>query len=1502
MASNGLNTDGFVVGIGASAGGLEAIHELFDHLPSNSGMSFIVIQHLSPDHKSLLVELLGRHTEMEVKEAENDIEIEKDTVYVIPNNKLITLEGNKLKLSDKEQSKGPSTAIDNFLFSLADEKAGKAIGIILSGTGTDGSKGLQAIKEAGGLTLVQDPATAKFDGMPNSAIVTGMVDVVLPPFEMPKQMELFVSKAGEHLPMELDIPDEQLNELFTLVMKNTGCDFQYYKTPTIARRISRRMNELGIRSISAYISLLKRSTDECKTLSNDFLINVTRFFRDEPAFQSLQKDVLPNIVASKEEGEVLKVWVAACSTGEEAYTIAILIDRYLQSIHKQLNVKIFATDLDGHAISIASKGVYASHIEQDIPAEILSDYFSKEGDKYVVVPYLRKQIVFAAHNILKDPPFIKNDLVTCRNMLIYMTPALQKKVLASLYFSLNKAGYLFLGSSETLNHLADKMQEVNGRWKIYQKIHDGYSLPGPSEVKPDVTMKASQPRSVTRKKEKSLVEDFQEVLAEELGYAAIYIDRNYEVKEATGNFKKYLSLPDKLISLNLLKMLPQDVSVLLSTTLRKSLKDETREELKNIRLMVGNSRRFINVIVKPPNAMSSHFLLVFSETVDKAIHDVQPDPQNGHVQYNGLVEELEHELKETRLNLQTAIEELETTNEELQSSNEELISSNEELQSTNEQLQSLNEELHTLNTEHQLKIKELIELNNDLDNYFRSTDMGQIFLDTQLRIRKFNPAAVKLINLIESDIGRPIDHVSTNILHENLLADVQQVKNQHTSIEKEVTLRNGTSCLLRIVPYLMHDKKPFGVVISFVDISVVKDLNNLLKGVFNASLSAVLALKVVRNVSQQVTDFTIIAANHCTRHLLGKNHQTLEGTLLKTALPELVDHGYFEELVRVVASGDPTHIDYNINGNGSMRRLQAVGVKMEDGLVLSLTDVADKKEAEEGLQRNFLELAKPKEELRELNKSPEAQVLERTREQPTSARRLSEVVQATKEPCWQLRQTDNSVWCSDSFYERFGYTPGDETNSRNFWMSKIHPDDRNSVVESIFQVINKHQDTWTSEYRLQKADGSYANILDRGFLLKDENNVPFRMVGSMLDVTELRLAETEVVNTNEKSRFVAETIPLIVWTADDNGMLDFVNTNYVDYTGNAAETAYGDRWKALVHKNDIDQLEKAFAENVQQASDFSVEMRLLRKDKVYRWNLLRARVRKDAFGRVLMWVGTIADIHEQKLATRILEKRVEQRTRQLQEVIQELEHSNSSLQQFAYVASHDLKEPLRKIQMFSVLVKERYLDGADNAAINYIDRVIASADRMTRLINDLLNFSRLSSHNAFERTDMNALLQEVISDLEYPIKEKGAEVRCTGIPSLDVIPAQMRQVLQNLLSNSIKFSKPGVKPLIEISARLVNEKSFDAKTSNGGAYCHIDIRDNGIGFQEQYTPKIFLIFQRLHTREQHEGTGIGLAIAKKIVERHDGIITANSQEMKGSTFSIILPVQQQKPAMQAVPL
>lgn len=839
-------TDHHIVCIGASAGGMEAIHELFDRIPQDTGYSFIVIQHLSSDHKSLMAELLSKHTTMNVAEAKDNTRVEPDTVYVIPNNRNITIRNRKLQLSDKEQGRSPNMAIDIFLHSLATDIGNKAIAIILSGTGTDGTRGITDIKKAGGLVFVQDPATAKFDGMPYNAIASRNIDFILSPESIAEELLQHHKKSSAAVIVDNLPPEDEplLTDILHLIKAKTGRDFTLYKRPTIIRRLTRRM-AFNNYNLPEYLEVLRQNDDEVSELSKEFLVGVTRFFRDEPAFQELRLKIIPEITKTKKNNDTIKIWVAGCSTGEEVYSIAILMKEHLERLKLDVDLKIFASDINREAIEYASKGCYGANVAEQVPPEILEKYFVKEENKYRVISLLRKMIVFSHHDLIKDPPFGRLDLISCRNMLIYVSPELQKRIMTIFNFSLNLGGFLFLGSSENIGILKESMVEISKKWKIYKKVKPAKSVAFETSSYSDAAARKYTPPSPPMGQEKSrktLVENVLTRVMEEYAMAGVVVDSDCYIIETFGDYRKYLHLPEKKFDNNLLKMLPPRPSILVGSHFRKAMSAQESVKLEDLKFNMTDAA--ISITIKPFTDPHQHpvALVLFGMgaphngkpsdgSMDGLPHKAperQPAKSKPGMDLSD-IGALQQELAETKEVLQKAIEEAETTNEELQSANEELISSNEELQSANEELQSLNEELHTVNAENQLRIKQIIELNDDLNNYFASSDIGQIFLDSNLQIRKYTPQATALVNLIETDIGRPITHISNNISYDDLMKDIHYVLKTSNPMSKNIQITNNTWYQMKIMPYLRESKYIDGLVLTFVDITTMKMAEKQLK-------------------------------------------------------------------------------------------------------------------------------------------------------------------------------------------------------------------------------------------------------------------------------------------------------------------------------------------------------------------------------------------------------------------------------------------------------------------------------------------------------------------------------------------------------------------------------------------------------------------------------------------------------------------------------------------------
>jgi two-component system CheB/CheR fusion protein len=813
-----------VVGIGASAGGLEALQRFFENMPPDGGMAFVVIQHLSPDHKSLMVELLSKHTTMRVRRVEDEMAVEPNTVYLLPPKKNVVMHGHRLKLGDRPSGHGVPLPIDIFFASLAEACGEAAVGVVLSGTGSDGMRGVREIKAAGGTLLVQDEASAKFDGMPRAAISTGLVDAVLLPEQMPAHLVQLATRFSDGSRLPLDPASEEIaddySHVISLLRRQTGVDFTHYKPSSILRRIERRMGMNSLSRLRDYARLLSENPREVVTLYKELLIGVTRFFRDPEAFELLRTKVIPQIVESTRWDQQIRVWVPACSTGEEAYSIGTLFLEQMEAAGKRISLKIFATDIDRGAIEYASTGLYPESIAADVSGERLNRFFARRGDSYQVSRDLRALVLFAVHNLIRDPPFTRLDLVTCRNLLIYMEPVLQRRVLSLFHFSLNPGRFLLLGPSETVGDAADQFALLDSKWKLFHGIGAPRQSLGETLAFTPLGERRRggfEPAGTDGPPADS-AEDAYRWLVSEFAPTALQVTEGCELLHVFGDPSAYLTVPVGRASLNLVDMLPRPLSAAVSTAVHQAVHQQREVRYGGVRVGAGEKEQAsLRVVPLPARRGERPTLLVVFEPLTAR------EPLPGAPAIDGAIEEritdLQEELQYTKENLQATIEELETSNEELQATNEELLSSNEELQSTNEELQSVNEELHTVNVEYQAKIQELSELNSDLDNLLRGTSIGTLFLDENLSIRRFTPAVASLVNLIPRDIGRPIEHFTFNFSAPGFVDDVRHVLGSAQAVEREVDAQDGRHFLLRILPYQAGGAPQRGVVITFVDIT-----------------------------------------------------------------------------------------------------------------------------------------------------------------------------------------------------------------------------------------------------------------------------------------------------------------------------------------------------------------------------------------------------------------------------------------------------------------------------------------------------------------------------------------------------------------------------------------------------------------------------------------------------------------------------------------------------------
>jgi two-component system CheB/CheR fusion protein len=820
-----------IVGLGASAGGLEAFEQFFRHATPDSGMAFVLVSHLDPSHASILTEILQRTTAMPVVEAQDQMKVSPNSVYVIPPNRDMAIFHGALQLSVPEQPRGQRMPIDAFLRSLAEDQGEQAVGIILSGTGTDGTLGLRAILGMGGISLVQDPATAKYDGMPNSAIQAGYATHILPVEKMPETL-LSGRSALYRPPLAPEAVISGMNRILMQLRSVTGHDFSQYKKSTVGRRIERRMSMHNIEDMEVYARYLKEHPAEIRLLFKELLINVTNFFRDPEAFAALKQEILPQLFADKPDDYVFRVWVAGCATGEEAYSIAILLREFMDEGHREFKIQLYATDLDDDAIAVARAGIYPLNIAQDVPAERLRHFFIKEETGYRVKKNIREMVVFATQNVIKDPPFTRLDLLSCRNLMIYLEPELQNRLIPAFHYALKPGGVLFLSPSESIGNYPALFTPLNRKWKFYRATG---SIASTRAVMSGGLVWTGNPNTkvlndaVKKIKETNFAELARRVLLQSYAPASVVTDKNGNILYVHGETGKYLRPAPGQATLNIVDMAREGLQMELRAALNGADQDMSTLN-KEVSINIGGNLQTTSLSVRPmpgPDANEKLLLISFQDVAHPAPGKFRrgksATPGN---EEQRRVEELERELAYTKENLHATIEEQQASNEELKSTNEELQSTNEELQSTNEELetskeelQSVNEELITVNAELQAKIEQLADMQNDMKNLLDNINIGTVFLDQHLCIKRYTREATEAYRLVASDVGRPLGDIKSNIEGEDLLADAQTVLNTLAPFERKVRTFAGAWYQARIQPYRTLDNLINGVVLTFNDIS-----------------------------------------------------------------------------------------------------------------------------------------------------------------------------------------------------------------------------------------------------------------------------------------------------------------------------------------------------------------------------------------------------------------------------------------------------------------------------------------------------------------------------------------------------------------------------------------------------------------------------------------------------------------------------------------------------------
>ena len=1111
-----VSNDLMVVGIGASAGGVAALREFFSRVKADDGCAYVIVQHLSPEHASGLVSVLQSHASIPVLEATEAVEIQPNRAYVIPPGKYLTVEAGRLQLVEPERVRGAHTSIDLFFRTLADSYGKDAAAIILSGSGSDGTLGLRRIKEHGGITMAQTPDEAEYDSMPRNALDSGLVDLVLPAADMPQRLRLLRAGAW-HLPPETaqekqqpttPLAAEALRDVLTMLRLRTGHDFAQYKSPTLLRRIGRRIQVHELADIGAYRQFIREHPEELQPLLRDLLITVTNFFRDRDAFEALERDIIPKLFAGKRPTDQVRVWVPGCATGEEAYSIAILLAEHAATLADPPKLQVFASDIDEKAIGEGRACRYPQSIALDVSPERLKRFFVREGEYYRVSKEVRELVLFAPHNLLRDPPFSRLDLISCRNLMIYLNREVQERVLAIFNFALRPGGYLFLGASDSAEGTPLLFSPVDKKHRAYLRRSPAGSRPGAPPLPVDgAALVPHPPESATAKVEHAPgLGELHHRVVEQLAPPSLLIDENYDIVHLSEHAGRYLLFNGGEPSRNLLRIAHPDLRLELRACLfaLRGHAPPHAGERRSVRVRIDDEPRLVHLSVRPvrdqPPGAHGYFLVTFDETVEgpPASGKLSTPPADG-ANLVPVVTQLEDELEQTKGQLRLTIEQYETTteelkasNEELQAINEELRSASEELETSKEELQSLNEELTTINQEYREKIQEVGRANSDLQNLMASTDIGTLFLDRELQIKRYTPQVQELFNVTPADIGRPLQHFTHNLDYARLNDDAEQVLRTLHLVEREVRSRDGRFFLTRLLPYRTLDDRIDGVVLTFVDISERRRAEERLREQ-EATLREQARLLdfariIIRDPEDRIVDWNTGAERfygYSPEEALGQ----ISRRLLATEFPQPL-----EEI----------HAQLNAEGewNGELIRRTRNGERVFVASRWVLIRDAD------GAPHRIVEV--------------NSDITERKRDEAAleeSERRIREILDELPLFAWTATPDGRFDYLSPQWLR---YTGASEASQRgDGWLLPVHADDRDRV-EAAWRRSIAAGTPLDIEHRIDGADGQCRWFHTRSAPLRDPDGAIVKWFGTTTDIDDSKQdKEALLLADRRKDEFLA---------------------------------------------------------------------------------------------------------------------------------------------------------------------------------------------------------------------------------------------------------------------------------------------------------------------------------------------------------------------------------------------
>lgn len=1477
-----------IVAIGASAGGLEPFEKFFGSTKDHLGVAYVIIQHLSPNFHSMMDELLSRHSSMNIERVIHGMRIEPDTIYLNPPRTEMIVKNGKFELTEYSEQQQLNLPIDRFFESLAKEAGSDAIAIVLSGTGSDGTKGAQAVKAMGGTVLAQDLSSAKFDGMPGSIINLGYADAV----GYPEMLAENVSRLVRGKPLTALMDDDKdlttSDRILRRLRERFGTEFGYYKSATINRRLERRAN-LRNMSMSDYADILAEDPDESAALYADLLIEVTAFFRDGEAFDELREKVVPELAAKMSIKTPVRIWVPGCASGEEAYSMAIMFADYARENGLDLNLKILATDIHHRSLDAASAGMYPKTSLEGLTAEQIERYFDEDGDYCQVKQSLRRIVVFSPHNILKDPPFTRMHLISCRNVLIYFKEVAQQKSVALFHFALRKDGFLFLGPSETTGNLEHEFTVTSPRWRIFRKKRDVRLLEStsllPAKGQHDLEPGRDNDRMAPKFSElptglaihKQAHNDTLKEMLRLYAPPGFLLNRDGEILHVFGDSGQVLNINSGRFSNKIVDLIGDDDLRLIITTGIERVKAtgklpfERRIDMKTPEL--GAHSVVISLRTISQYDATNPYLLLTIERVKTDEEETPPinvlpleATEATQIMQKRIVD-LETDLKATEESLQTTIEELETSNEELQATNEELMASNEELQSTNEELHSVNEELYTVSAEHQRKIGELVESTDDMEHLLKATNIGIVFLDDLLHVRRYTPAATDTFNLIKEDIGRPFDHITYRFESFDMGKEIGEVRKTGQVFEREVSV-GEKAFMLRILPYRASLQEIVGAVITTVDVS---DLKSAERAREEATANYA---RIVRDITSLLVrwDADTGAITFCTPTFsipLGQNPENLIGTNIAAIgkggerqrlfanLSDLKDDLEFEnEILSYDSSGNPVFISGTIhvirNEAGQIQSYQAMARDVTPQFryrraleaLLKVQDNLDKDD-ESALFENILSIGRDYLDMSDAVLTDSDKTTMSAKQAQGGAKQMFQLVGS--------RRLEGTL--SGYFSDTHGiFSCPDISNSPIAKIKQAKEIGMQSLIGANFNAPNGNVITLMFADYLARAEG---------FTVEEE------MFTRLLAQTLEHLFERRNALANlEKSRVHFETVyaqsPIMKCTVDKTGQILQTNSAFLKTFKYAEKSILGKDLRDLLEDhNALEPWDKFLKASFKKEKKPRAIAILSKDKKKVRTELAATPILSPDTGEQLYLI-TILDVTDRNAAFDKIEKQKN-----------ELERANEGLSTFAYVASHDLQEPLRKIQQYVELLERDFAEKVDKDGKFYLDVITGSASRISYLVRDILSYTTASNTKVdIVDVDLSKVIAATKRDLDEDIVESGATLKIGKLPTVKGDESAAKLIFQNLLSNGLKYHEKDTKPVLTVKSK---------RQKNGPV---IEFTDNGIGIQNAGHNNIYDPFVRLHSKSEFSGSGIGLAICKTLCDRMGWTISHRPNPNGGTVFSV----------------